>query len=185
MKRTAIATAVLVAGLWLASHGHGGLLVLALIVAFFVAPRAKTGAAGLAIAGTRRIVVRTHGGHGTKTAARHEAGHYLYAKKRGWRVVSAQIFPDGSGVTKLDVPANASVEELVGLDASGGIAAGTWSGCGSDLKYMKQDLKRVPAGKRAAAKRAGYALARRHVGGLIFDGGVSSTADKIHKKGRI
>lgn len=142
-------------------------------------------APALAMGGTRRVEIHTHGGHGTKTAARHEAGHRRMAKAMGWKVHSAEIFPDGSGVTRLDIPKTASVPELVAISASGGIAAGTWAGCGSDLDYMKADLKHLPANERGKAKREGYALARRTVGGWIFDGGVSTDAAAIYKNGRI
>lgn len=165
--------------------------VLAVLI-WRVLPGGKPGASspavaamGRAMSGTRRVEIHTHGGHGTKTAARHEAGHRRMAKANGWRVHSAEIFADGSGVTRLDIPRNATPEQLVAIDVSGGIAAGTWAGCGSDLSYMREDLKRVPAKDRARVKRAGYALARKTVGGWIFDGGVSSDADKIYKKGRI
>jgi hypothetical protein len=150
-----------------------------------VLPGSKSASPARAMSGTRRIEIHTHGGHGTRTAARHEAGHRRMAKALGWKVHSAEIFPDGSGVTRLDVPKNAPVEHHVAIDVSGGIAAGTWAGCSSDLKYVREDLRRVPARDRARVRRAGYALARKTVGGWIFDGGVGSDAAKIYQNGRI
>ena len=121
--RNLVAVAVLVAGLVLARH-NGAVLVAALVLAWFLA---GTGRAGRAVAGRgmRRVAVRTHGGHGTRTAARHEAGHRRMAKANGWRVESTEIFPDGSGVTWMYIPKDAPVEQLVAVDVAGGIAAGT------------------------------------------------------------
>jgi hypothetical protein len=88
-------------------------------------------------------------------------------------------------VTWLDIPAHLTPAQRIAIDVSGEVAAGTKAGCGSDQEYMRQALAQLPKHERAAAKRAGYALARGTVGGWIFDGGVSSTADKLMKKGRV
>jgi hypothetical protein len=189
--RNLAAVAVLVAGLVLARH-NGAVLVAALVLAWFLA---GTGRAGRAVAGRgmRRVAVRTHGGHGTRTAARHEAGHRRMAKANGWRVESTEIFPDGSGVTWMYIPKDAPVEQLVAVDVAGGIAAGTWAGCSSDLAHLREDLGRLPGGfifdgpVRDAAKRSGYALARKHVGSgwLSANAAVRRDADELLRKGRI
>lgn len=189
--RNLAAIAVLVAGLVLARH-NGAVLVAALVVAWFLARPAGAGRA-VAGRGMRRVAVRTHGGHGTKTAARHEAGHRRMAKANGWRVESTHIYPDGSGVTWMYIPKDAPVEQLVAVDVAGGIAAGTWSGCSSDLAHLRNDLGRLPGGfifdgpERDAAKRSGYALARKHVGSgwLSDNAAVRKDADELLKKGRI
>src|SRR5690606_16753473 len=130
--RNLAAIGVLVAGLLFARHGHGGLLVAALVAAWLLAGSTGRRAAA-AGRGRRRVAVRTHGGHGTRVAAMHEAGHRQMAKANGWKVESAEIFPDGSGVTWMYVPKDAPVEQLVAVDVAGGIAAGTWEGCSSDM----------------------------------------------------
>jgi hypothetical protein len=188
--RNLAAIAVLVAGLLLARH-NGAILVAALVIAWFVAKPARPRAAA-AGRGMRRVAVRTPGGHGTKTAARHEAGHRRMAKANGWKVESTEIFPDGSGVTWIHIPKDAPVEQLVAVDVAGGIAAGTCAGCSSDMADLRKDLARLPGGwvfdgpVRDKAKRAGYALARKHVGGWLFDNAaVSKDAAELLRKGRI
>ena len=189
--RNLAAIAVLVAGLLLARH-NGAILVAALVIAWFVAKPSRAGRAA-AGRGMRRVAVRTHGGHGTKTAARHEAGHRRMAKANGWKVESTEIFPDGSGVTWIHIPKDAPVEQLVAIDVAGGVAAGTWAGCSSDMAHLRKDLGRLPGGwifdgpVRDKAKRAGYALARKAVGGgwLFDNAAVRKDADELLKKGRI
>jgi hypothetical protein len=129
--------------------------------------------------GGKRVSVKTGPGHGTWTAARHEAGHYLVAQRLGARVTGAEIFPDGSGVTHLRMPRNATVEEHVAVDVAGHVGAGTTAGCDSDFSYMRQELKGVPYSQRAAKKRAGYALARKNIHGHI------SLAKKIYRNGQV
>lgn len=133
----------------------------------------------------RHVAIHTHGGHGTKLAAIHEGGHVAVAKAVGARVHGAEIFPDGSGVTWLTFPRNATPIDDVAVSVAGEVAAGTKRGCASDQAYMRAALAKLPASERAAAKKAGYAKARSTVGGFFFDGGVSSTAAQLLKKGRI
>jgi hypothetical protein len=198
--RNLAAIGVLVAGLLLARH-NGAVLVAALVIAWLLAKptRPRTAAAAgrgrrrVAGRGARRVAVRTPGGHGTKLAAWHEAGHRRMAKANGWRVESTHIFPDGSGVTWIHIPDDAPVEQLVAVDVAGGIAASTWSGCSSDMAHLRKDLARLPGGwlfdgpVRDKAKRAGYALARKTVGsGWLFDNAaVKRDAAELLEKGRI
>lgn len=132
-----------------------------------------------------RVEIRTEGGHGTKTAARHEGGHRRYAKARGWHVHYTQINPDGSGVTVVDIPRGATPAERVGMAVSGRVAAGTARGCGSDHAYRDQVLSSVRRSERSKVNRTGESMASRTVGGWIFDGGVGSDAAKLLRKGRI
>jgi hypothetical protein len=165
---------------WLASKGHGVALVVAMVAVFLLARKGSLPAAGY-----RRITIHTHGGHGLRVAARHEAGHVLMAKAVGARVHSAEIHPDGSGRTRLDIPVGIEPKKRIAIDVAGEVASGTSAGCGSDHGYRDALLATLPASARGGEKRGGYALARRHVGGLFFDGGVSSLADRIQKKGHV
>jgi len=138
-----------------------------------------------------RIEIRTEGGHGTKTAARHEAGHRRYAKARGWKVEFTEIYPDGAGVTAAYVPKGTPAHEIVGMAEAGAVASGTTAGCHSDFKRRDEVIAGLPGGwifegpERAKARREGRALAQKAVGGWIFDGGVGTDAAKLHKHGRI
>lgn len=134
--------------------------------------------------GGRKMVVRTHAGHGTTLAARHEGGHIALAKAAGGRVTGAYIYPDGSGVTYIKMPASASIVDHIAVDVAGEVAAGTNWGCESDQAYMRAALASLPAGERSAAKKAGYARASNVVNGFFSDGGVSSAAERLLRDGR-
>lgn len=135
--------------------------------------------------GGRQMAVRTGPGHGTKLAARHEGGHIALAKAAGGRVTGAYIYPDGSGVTYIKMPASASIVDHIAIDVAGEVAAGTSWGCESDQAYMRAALATLPPEQRAAAKKAGYARASNVVNGFFGDGGVSSAAEKLLRDGRL
>jgi hypothetical protein len=131
------------------------------------------------------MAVRTHPGHEVKIAARHEGGHAALVKAVGGRVHSVAIYPDGSGITWYSLPRNASVVDQVAVTVAGEVAAGTKSGCSSDQAHMRAELAQLPSSERGAAQRAGYAKARSVTGGFFSDGGVSSTASELLKKGTV
>ncbi|MDN5855460.1 MAG: hypothetical protein L0K86_21975 [Actinomycetia bacterium] len=134
-----------------------------------------------------RMAVHTHGGHGTRLAARHEAGHYHVGHKVGGRVSGAKIYPDGSGITWVDVPCSAGPAAAVAVAVAGQVAAGTKKGCdgfkGSDFDFKRQILRSLPADQRATVERAGYQIARRHCNGLFSP--VPSIAARLYRDGKI
>lgn len=181
------------AGLVLLAAGRtaAGVVTLGLaVVVLVLVSRAKAAVAGR---GTRAMRIHTHGGHGTKTAARHEAGHLLMTRKLGYCTGAARIFPDGSGVTEVHLPADAPPEHDVAISIAGRVAARTAAGCGgswwpereSDNWYIEQALQRVPRADRARVLREGKRLAEHAVGGVIRDGGVAATAKRLHRDGEI
>jgi len=137
--------------------------------------------------GSYRVAVHTHGGHGTRLAARHEAGHYHVGKKVGGTVTGAEIYPDGSGITWVDIPCKAGPAAAVAVAVAGQVAAGTKRGCdgfaGSDFDFKRQILRSLPAHERAAVERQGYALARQYCNGLLSP--VPSLAKRIYRDGKI
>jgi hypothetical protein len=135
--------------------------------------------------GGRRIEARTGPGHGTRFAARHEGGHIAVTRAVGGRVHSAQLFPDGSGVTYLTLPRGATVAEQVAVDVAGSVATGSSWGCSSDFDYMRQALATLPPAERSAAKSEGYAIARRTCNGFLSDGGVGASARKLYEDGHL
>lgn len=166
--------------------GIGGLLT----------PLVVIGAAGtLLFVGVRRVggrgayrmAVHTHGGHGTWTAAKHEAGHYHQARAVGGSSSSAQIFPDGSGVTWVDVPRSAGPAAAIAVCVAGAVAAGTRQGCdygkGSDFHEVRRILKELPRSDRRAVEREGWARARRDCNGLFSP--VPGLAKRIYRNGSI
>lgn len=57
--------------------------------------------------------------------ARHEAWHLAAARCSGWRIVSSELHPDGSGSTATEVPAGAPLNQVLMLDVAGAVADGT------------------------------------------------------------
>lgn len=139
----------------------------------------------LRTAGGRAMVVRTHGGHGTKLAATHEGGHVALVKAAGGRVLDARIYPDGSGITRFKLPADVPIADVIAIDVAGEVASGTRAGCDSDQGYMRAALATLPPGERNAARKAGYARASGVVNGFFTDGGVSTTAEKLLRDGNL
>lgn len=164
--------------------GVNGLLVAAVVLVGVVV---LGGGVYISRAKTYRMAVHTHGGHGTRLAARHEAGHYHVGRQVGGHVSGAEIFPDGSGVTYVDIPYKAGAAAAVAVAVAGQVAAGTSKGCdgfkGSDFDFKRTILRSLPADQRAAVEREGYALARRHCNGLFSP--VPGIANRIYKDGRI
>ena len=195
--RLAGAIAAPLVGLQLASHGAPPVIALVGVVVGVVlwktaGPTTKAKPA-VARMNCDLVEIRTHGGHGTRHAALHEAGHRRYAKKRGWEVVSTEIFPDGTGVTKAYIPKDATVAEIVGMCEAGAAAAGTTKGCYSDFKRRDEVISTLPGGlifegpERAKARREGRRLAEQAVGQGLFGprSEVSSDASKLLKRGVI
>jgi len=165
-------------------HGLAG-VVLTVIVLFFTYRFMVRARAFVGTVGGRRIVVRTEGGHGTKLAAHHESGHIAVTRAVGGRVLCAHIYPDGSGVTYLKLPANTSAIDRIAVDVAGEVAAGSNEGCESDQTYMRAVLNRLPAHEREAARDAGYARARGVLGGFWSDGGAQDAAATLLRDGRL
>lgn len=181
--------AALVVVIALGSHvtrwsGTAGLLIPALVLAAAVV---CLGRRFVFVGRTHRMAIHTHGGHGTWTAAKHEAGHYHTAFAVGGHASSAQIFPDGSGVTWVDVPCKAGPAAAVAVAVAGQVASGTKAGCdygpGSDFHYKRQILRSLPAADRSRVEREGYALATRACKGLFSP--VPSLARRIYRNGTI
>lgn len=165
-----------IAGLATAGIAVAALAALGVLVAWF-RPGSRVGG--------RMIAVHTHGGHGTKLAARHEAGHYHVALKVGAKVHGAEIYPDGSGVTWVQMPRGASVVDEIAVDVAGHVAAGTTAGCdgfhGSDFDQVRRQQRRLPSRERAAAKQAGYAKSRQ----LVRRSPIKRTERRLLKHGSI
>lgn len=165
-----------VAGLSAAGIVFAGISVLVFLAAW-LRPGSRVGG--------RMIAVRTHGGHGTKLAARHEAGHYHVGLRVGAKVHGAEINPDGSGTTWVQMPRGASVVDEIAVDVAGHVAAGTSRGCdgfhGSDFDQMRDQLARLPRRDRAAAQQAGYARARQ----IVRSAPINRTASRLLKHGSI
>lgn len=136
-------------------------------------------------AGSRKLAIHTEPGHEARVAARHEGGHVALARAAGGKVLGAHIYPDGSGVTYVRMPASATAVDEIAVCVSGEVAARTSSGCGGDQANMRAVLASLPPGERNAARRAGYARAQSVVGGFLFDGGVSTTAEKLLRDGSL
>lgn len=172
--RTLAAIAVLVAGLLLASRGHGGLLVLALIGAWLLA-----GKSGPALAGGRFV---TGHGHGTrKLISRHEGGHAVAAKALGGRVRYAWL-TDDSGYVAATLP-DSDQTKAVAFLAAGRHAVGTSRGCSADDAAIRKVLREVPSKQRAQVKRDGIRLAKRITSSRA--GEIRRYARKLDEKGRL
>lgn len=179
MKAVAVA-AVVMTGLTALTNGQASaaLALVAALVAVLLYRATR-------MAGSRKLAIHTHGGHEAKVAARHEGGHVALAKAAGGRVLSAHINPDGSGVTYVRLPASATAVDEIAVCVAGEVAARTRSGCGGDQDNMRAVLASLPPHERAAAKKAGYSRASSVVNGFLGDGGVSSTAEKLLRDGRL
>lgn len=164
-------------------HALAGVAVVAFVL---------VGGAGLAFprrAQTRTVRVHTHGGHGTRHAAKHEAGHRKVARALGMRLGRSCIYPDGSGWTDVHVPAGAPPEHDVALSVAGRLASGTSKGCGgplwladkgSDNWHVRRVLNGQPRDRRDATRTAGEQLARR-----CLSGGVRAEADRLYRDGSV
>jgi hypothetical protein len=168
-----VAVGVLVIGGLMLGAIHGALYLLGggAVELLGPVPAAVVAAVGVAFAvrslqvraryvGGTRMVLHTHGNDDAEVAAYHESAHALMARAAGGTVSHIEIHPDGSGVTRLSLPRGATVEQRVAVDVAGEVGSGTSAGCESDYRYMRQALATVPGRERAAAKAAGYALAR-------------------------
>lgn len=113
-----------------------------------------------AVSRARRTVVLPikSGGHGTKHAAWHEAGHFEVGRAVGAHVSYAEIYPCGAGFTAVTMHRRATVAERVAVDVAGHVASGSTSGCTgglffdnwSDFAWKRRDLARLPKDQRAA-----------------------------------
>ncbi|MHA6626860.1 hypothetical protein ACU61A_15605 [Pseudonocardia sichuanensis] len=151
--KAALAVAVVVGGLLLASD-HGAILVGAILVACLLAGRRSAPAA-------RGRYVSGHA-HGERALiARHEAGHAVVTKALGGRVRSAEV-GDGWGLVQAELPDDDPVKAVAFLRA-GREAVGTGRGCSADDDAIRKELRRVPSRERGQVKRDGIRLARREV----------------------
>jgi hypothetical protein len=180
--RTVFAAAVALTALSALMNNNPGAALLLVAAAAWLAVRARSAAR---MVGSRKLAIRTEPGHEVKVAARHEGGHVALAKAAGGKVLGAEVYPDGSGVTWVRMPASATVVDEIAVCVAGEVAARTSRGCSSDQADVRAALATLPAGERDAARRAGYDRARSVVGGFLFDGGVSATAEKLLRDGRL
>lgn len=176
--RIVFVSAVALTALTALANGNPGaaLALAALVIVLYRATR---------MVGGRKLAIHTHGGHEAQVAARHEGGHVALAKAAGGKVLGARINPDGSGVTYVRLPASATAVDEIAVCVAGEVAARTSSGCGGDQANMRAVIAALPPGERAAARKAGYARASNVVNGFFGDGGVSSTAEKLLRDGRL
>lgn len=80
---------------------------------------------------------------------RHEAGHNVAARTAGARITACKVGA-GGGVAHVQLPRGASPIDDAIIDFAGWYAAGTWSGCGSDVAHARRALRGLPGGERAA-----------------------------------
>ena len=150
--------------------GHGSALVGLLVVVGLIALVAKAGGGGHGHTTTtvkrgvrgRHITVRTAPARHVapdrrvKVAAEHEAGHKAVAKARGWKVRGVEVYPDGSGVTRLYVPDRKyDPRDDIAVSLGGWKGAGTKEGCASDFGHADAAYRAMPAGERDAGWREG------------------------------
>lgn len=134
---------------------------------------------------SRGYVVHSSGGSRQEVAI-HEGGHVALIEDAGGTVVEAVIHPGGlGGYTRFTIPDDTPVESLIAIDVAGEVATGTSRGCRTDHNYMQQTLATLPSGERSRVKRAGYSRANSVIHGFFGDGGVSRTANKLLRNGRI
>lgn len=147
--------------------------------------RTRSSGGGATAAPGRTIRLHTHGGHGPRYAAEHEAGHRKVAKAyraAGVRLGESWIRPDGTGYTDVHIPGDADPNIDIAITAAGRLAAGTAKGCGGSFWPDKGSdnwfIDRAVAD--GGRKGKGEAMARR-----ALRGGVAADADKLMKDGRV
>jgi hypothetical protein len=172
--RSIAAVAVLVAGLLLARH-HGGILVAALVIAYFLG---KSGTSSPALAGGRYVTGHAHGER--KQVAKHEAGHAVAAKAVGGYVKSAWM-TDDQGLVHARMP-NDPVKR-VAFYAAGRAAVSSGRGCSDDDAAIRGVLGEVPSKHRGQVKREGIRLARQIVSSRR--GEIRRYAARLNEKGRL
>lgn len=102
-------------------------------------------------------------------AARHESGHYWYAKDQGWSVISAKIRPDGSGAVYVFGLKLKPAQQQLAFYYAGAAAAGTEEGYWGtseqkgDSDYAEDILDRYPVDEATRMEEAARAEASRVV----------------------
>lgn len=173
----------------IARHGGGftswataGVALGAGLLAVLVLAIASRGRSTSAARGS--VTVHSHGGYDAITA-RHEIGHKRAVEAAGGRVTAVVIHRGGGGgYTSYDPPKGGfGPAQQLSIDYAGGIAAGTWTGCDSDLEFADETLRAQPRRDRGPVKRAGRRLARRATAGGVFDNPRSQAA-RLLKTGK-
>jgi hypothetical protein len=153
------------------SGGHGALFG-ALVVVGLLVLVAKAGGGGSKHAHStttvargmrgRHITVRTEPSRHAdpqkriKIAAEHEAGHKAVAKARGWKVRGVEVYPDGSGITRLYVPDRKyNPRDDIAVSLGGWKGSGTKAGCGSDFGHANAAYGAMSPDEREAGWREG------------------------------
>jgi hypothetical protein len=134
----------------------------------------------------RVLVRRTIEVHGhssdRKAAAMHEAGHVAATRKVGGRVVSAQIWDNGAGLVRADLPEGDPVAAIA-VGYAGQYAERSTAGAGSDNRNIRAVLAALPRSERARVHAAGKRLARQVV---FWDAGaIRRDARRLDQRGRI
>lgn len=167
--RSMLALALLLVGLWLASLGLGGALVVALVV-------------GLALTAGAARTAHIHGSTRAKIA-RHEAGHAAVARHVGGRIRSARIHGhDSGGLVKATLPTD-DPRLAVAFWSGGHLALGSRDGADADLADIRRELRRVPAAERGRVHDEGVRLARQALAAQA--GRVERDAARLEEKGRL
>ena len=153
-----------------------GYLALALIVlAVWCLRSGKSARTGRAASG------HVHSGR-RGLVARHEAGHYVVARKVGGRVHSADLTSGAtpSGLVQATVPdARASITFLM----AGRAAAGTRSGCSADDAEVRRTLREFPSAERGQVRRECERDARRIVSSSR--GEIRRIASRLEQEGTL
>jgi hypothetical protein len=116
--------------------------------------------------GGRMHTARIEPGHKHWDTAIHEGGHAVAAKRLGGKVISAKVYPDGSGLVQARMKDNP--ENFIAFWYAGQYAMGSSRGAGHDNSSIRKELNKLPSNMRgqvhAAAKRKARSIVSNNKG---------------------